>query len=95
MEGKLLLHCAGIFFHLAGWSKEIEQSDAQDAGVSVDDLRTILEATDEIRRATFRHTFPPTALGVRQSTLTHKILKVNFCFYIRHGHRDEIQFGIG
>ncbi|CAE7345990.1 unnamed protein product [Symbiodinium microadriaticum] len=91
VEGKLLLHCAGIFFHLAGWSKEIEQSDAQDAGVSVDDLRTILEATDEIRRATFRHTFPPTALGVRQSTLTHKIHAFLHSLRLEHSTWTQLQ----
>lgn len=45
--------------------QNIEVASREDLVASVDDL-------DEIRGACYHHVFPPTALGVRHSTLTHK-----------------------
>ena len=73
MDGEKLEHVADVFFSLAQLSREVSDSDNDNSQLSLDALQSALEQTAEIRRAMFRHTFPPTALGVRQSTLTHKV----------------------
>ena len=73
VDGEDLLGIAEVFFSLASLSRRLAESDGDGDLLSVDALQDVLEQTDMIRRAFFRHTFPPTALGVRQSTLSHKV----------------------
>ena len=71
--GEHLLEVAQTFFDLAMLSKRQSEREHGEEPLTVEALETILESTEAIRQATLRQTFPPTALGVRQTTLSHKV----------------------
>jgi hypothetical protein len=55
------------------------------------DLVASIGALDEIRSACYHHVFPPTALGVRHATLTHKTHAVLHSFRLESHTWNDVQ----
>ena len=91
MEGGQLERAAEVFFFLAQLNKDMSQLDADEGRLDLDQLQDVLERTEEIRRAMFRHTFPPTGFGVRQSTLTHKLHAFLHSLRLEHSTWRDLQ----
>ena len=64
-------------------------SDGGEGPLSPEALEDVLERTEQARRSMFRHTFPPTALGLRQTTLSHKVHA--FLHSLRLEHKTWLQ----
>ena len=95
VDGERLLEVTQTFFDLAMLSKRQSEREHGEEPLTVEALETILESTEAIRRATLHHTFPPTALGVRQTTLSHKVHAFLHSLRLEHSTWKQLQLFLG
>ena len=88
VKGQQLLQVLQVFFDLALSSQRL--SEGADP-LNVEALEDILERTDFMKRCMQHHTFPPTALGVRQTTLSHKVHAFLHSLRLEHSTWSQLQ----
>ena len=89
--GQDLMHAAEVFFDLCLLSKRQSEMGGNEDRLNVEDLESVLERTEQIRRAFMHHTFPPTGLGVRHTTLSHKVHAYLHSLRLEHSTWELLQ----